>query len=300
MIDTILTLSQQFVGVTVPALRNLALLAVIFTLLGRLFGSCNPGASWWRKPDLATDLCFALLPRLFHVYAQMALLIIGIALFHGIGGAIDIGGYFEKGIGPLAGLPFWEQVILYLLGNDLMMYLSHRAFHTARLWRFHAVHHSSETLEWTSATRFHPIDQVFHGSLADVTMLLLGIPPEVLVWLTPWSVGSSALVHANLDWTFGPFRYVLASPVYHRWHHTSAERGGSSNFAGTFPFLDLMFGTFHMPRGELPNAYGQDDPTLPSDFIGQLIHPFRRRRATDGPIAAPPQPLPLGGPLGER
>jgi sterol desaturase/sphingolipid hydroxylase (fatty acid hydroxylase superfamily) len=286
MIDTIVALVQQFVAVTIPALRNLALLALVFTLLGRIFGSCNPGAPWWRKPDLVTDLCFALLPRLFHVYAQMALLIGGIALFHGINGAADISSYFEKGVGPLAGLPFWEQVILYLLGNDLMMYLSHRAFHTARLWRFHAVHHSSETLEWTSATRFHPIDQVFHGSLADVVMLLLGTPPEVLVWLTPWSVGSSALVHANLDWTFGPFRYVLASPVYHRWHHTSAERGGSSNFAGTFPFLDLMFGTFHMPKGELPDAYGQDDPTLPRDFIGQLVHPFRRRTAPSGAVPA--------------
>ena len=37
----------------------------------------------------------------------------------------------------------------------------------------------------------------------------------------------SAFVHANLNWTLGPFRYVLASPVFHRWHHTALERGGA-------------------------------------------------------------------------
>ena len=109
-------------------------------------------------------------------------------------------------------------------------------------------------------------------------MLLLGIPPEVLVWLMPFNVGTSALVHANLDWDFGPFRYVLVSPVFHRWHHTSADRGGSSNFAGTFPLYDLMFGTFHMPAGQRPDAYGVDDPHFPSGFLRQLRYPLRSRR----------------------
>jgi sterol desaturase/sphingolipid hydroxylase (fatty acid hydroxylase superfamily) len=291
--QTLFAIIEQFSAVTLPALRNLAVLALIFTLLGRLFGSCNPGAPWWRKRDLITDLCYALLPRLFNLYAQIALLIIGIALLYGVHEAGDLASFMKSGIGPLAGLPFWQQVILYLLGNDLVMYLTHRAFHTARLWRIHAVHHSTEELEWTSATRFHPIDQAFHGGLADVVMLLLGISPDVLIWLAPWSVGSSALVHANLDWTFGPFRYVLASPVYHRWHHTSAERGGSSNFAGTFPLYDVLFGTFFMPRGERPDAYGQDDPALPRDFLGQLVYPFRPKRKAESAEIAGPLALPL-------
>lgn len=102
----------------------------------------------------------------------------------------------------------------------------------------------------------------------------------------PFNVGTSALVHANLDWDFGWFRYVLVSPVYHRWHHTSAERGGSSNFAGTFPLYDLAFGTFHMPAGQRPDAYEVDDPHFPKGFFGQLLHPFRRR------AASAPEPAP--------
>ena len=54
---------------------------------------------------------------------------------------------------------------------------------------------------------------------------MLGISPEVFIFLAPFNVWHSALVHANLNWSFGPLKYVLASPVSHRWHHTDMERG---------------------------------------------------------------------------
>ena len=105
-------------------------------------------------------------------------------------------------------------------------------------------------------------------------MLLLGIPPEVLIWLMPFAVGSSALVHANLDWSFGPFRYVLASPVFHRWHHAGATQGGSRNFAATFPVIDILFGTFYMPTDQRPDVYGIEDAEFPTRFSHQLLRPF--------------------------
>jgi len=85
----------------------------------------------------------------------------------------------------------------------------------------------------------------------------------------------SAFVHANLNWSLGPFKYVIASPVFHRWHHTALDRGGSKNFAGTFPILDVLFGTFYMPKGELPDQYGIGDPAFPQSFGGQLAYPFK-------------------------
>ncbi len=285
---TIQTVLAQLSASTWPTLRNLAVLAAVFTAISALFAACNKAPPWWRKPDLSTDLCWAFMPQLLYKFAQIAMLVIGIAAFYGINDPNALDRFFTKGIGPLARLGFWPQVALYLLGNDLIMYVTHRLFHGARLWRFHAVHHSSEHLEWTSASRFHPVDQILHGTLADVVMLLLGVPPEVLAWLMPWTVGSSALVHANLDWDFGVFRYVLVSPVYHRWHHTSAERGGSSNFAGTFPLYDLLFGTFYLPAEHRPDRYGVDDPHFPKSFVGQLRHPFapsRRAGATECGLA---------------
>ena len=264
----------QLAAATWPALRNLAVLAVVFTVISALAAACNKAPPWWRKPDLSTDLCWAIVPQLLYKFAHTLMLVLGLAALYGITDPSDLDRFFTEGVGPLAHLGFWPQMALYLLGNDLVMYTTHRLFHSVQLWRFHAVHHSSEHLEWISAGRFHPVDQILHGVLADVVMLLLGIPPEVLVWLMPFTVGSSALVHANLDWNFGVFRYVLVSPVYHRWHHTSAERGGSSNFAGTFPLFDLLFGTFYLPAKQRPDRYGVDDPHFPADFIGQLRRPF--------------------------
>ncbi len=265
-------------AVTFYALRNMAVLAAIFTLLAMLISACNRMPPWWRKRDLSTDICWAVVPQLLYSFAHIMLLVLGIAVCYGITDPEKVRRFIAEGYGPLAHLGFWPQIALYLLGSDLVMYSTHRLFHSARLWRFHAVHHSSKHLEWISAARFHPVDQIMHGIMANVVMLLLGIPPEVLAWLMPFNVGTSALVHANLNWGFGPFRYFLVSPVYHRWHHTSAKRGGSSNFAGTFPLLDLIFGTFYMPTDELPDAYGVDDPYFPTSFIGQLRHPFAQTR----------------------
>jgi sterol desaturase/sphingolipid hydroxylase (fatty acid hydroxylase superfamily) len=118
---------------------------------------------------------------------------------------------------------------------------------------------------------------LFLGSvLADVVMLIAGISPNVFVVLGPLTIAHSAFVHANLDWTLGPFKYVIAGPVFHRWHHTAAERGGEKNFAGTFPVFDLIFGTFYMPVGQLPDQYGIAEREFPTDFTGQLAHPFGR------------------------
>jgi sterol desaturase/sphingolipid hydroxylase (fatty acid hydroxylase superfamily) len=112
--------------------------------------------------------------------------------------------------------------------------------------------------------------------MVDVILLMAGISPNIMLWVGPFTMFHSAFVHANLSWTLGPFKYVLATPVFHRWHHTPFEHGGNTNFAGTFPVWDILFGTFRMPENELPDGYGADDPAIPSEIAGQLAYPFRQ------------------------
>ena len=80
---------------------------------------------------------------------------------------------------------------------------------------------------------------------------------------------SGAWTHANLDWTFGPLRYVIASPVFHRWHHSADAASRETNYAPMFPVWDLMFGTFHMPRqvaaGALRRRRRAGRPDRPAD-----------------------------------
>ena len=175
---------------------------------------------------------------------------------------------------PVRHLPLWQQCILILLIQDVLLYVIHRIFHTRLAWRFHAIHHSPTVLDWMSTSRFHPVNHFLAFTVADVTVLLMGFSPEALIVLMPFNLIYSAMTHANLNWTFGPLRYLLASPVFHRWHHTTEKAGLNKNFASTFPLLDLLFGTFYMPLGKLPEQFGNGEKDFPEDFWGQLLHPF--------------------------
>lgn len=250
-------------------------LAVAFTFLSWL-SRLNPGRPWWRKREIVTDLCYWFIIPLMTRFLRIGLLVVGAALVFGITDAKDVVAFYEYGHGSLAKMPLWAQAAIFLVASDFMLYWTHRLFHGARLWRYHAVHHSSEDLEWISAGRFHPINLFLGTVLVDVVLLMAGIAPDVLVLVGPFTTAHSALVHANLNWTFGPFKYVLASPVFHRWHHTALDVGGSKNFAGTFPIFDVLFGTFYMPERQLPETYGNGDPDFPQGFGAQMLYPFKR------------------------
>jgi sterol desaturase/sphingolipid hydroxylase (fatty acid hydroxylase superfamily) len=274
------TMSQELLSFVINVgdtfMRGLPIslgLAIIFTVL-TYFWACNPGRPWWRKPDLVTDLCYWFFIPVMTRFLRIGLLVAGAAVLFGITTADGLISFYENGHGPLAALPLAAQMAIFMIGEDFILYWMHRFFHGARLWKYHAVHHSSEELEWISAARFHPVNLLFGAVAADVIMLLAGISPNVFVVLGPITIAHSAFVHANLDWTLGPFKYIIATPVFHRWHHTAAERGGEKNFAATFPLIDLVFGTFYMPAGELPDRYGVADADFPTSFGKQLVHPF--------------------------
>src|SRR4051794_16947738 len=251
-------------------------LALLFSVLTH-FWACNPGRPWWRKRELVTDLGYWFLVPLFARVFRIGLLVLGASLLFGISDAEELIAFYDNGHGPLSVLPLWLQAVLFLLLADFMMYWLHRGFHRRGVWKYHAIHHSSEDVDWISAARFHPVNLLLGTIGVDVILLMAGISPNVILWVGPFNIFHSAFVHANLNWTLGPFKYVLATPVFHRWHHTSMEAGGNTNFAGTFPVWDILFGTWRMPENTLPDNYGIDNQaTFPTEIAGQLAYPFRQ------------------------
>src|SRR5450755_4510818 len=186
--------------------------AVVFAVL-TLFPSqaCNPGRPWWRNPGLATDICYILLIPFAAPYMRMSLMIGGAALLSGVVTIEEIADYFEHGRGPLAVLPFWVQVSIYVVASDFLLYWTHRLFHGASLWRFHVIHHSAEEVDWTTAYRFHPVNLWLGSFLVTAVMLFLGLSPTVLLFLVAFDTTTSAFVHSNLNWTLGPLKYVVAT-----------------------------------------------------------------------------------------
>jgi len=180
----------QGLQTTLPLLPISVAFGAVFTVL-TLWFACNPARPWWRKRELVTDLCYWFFIPLFARFMRIGLLVAGAALLFGIYGEKALVEFYEHGHGPLARLPLWMQGVIFLVASDVLLYWIHRGFHGERLWKYHAVHHSSEDLEWISAWRFHPIN-IFLGSVAvDVALLLAGISPNVFVVIGPFTTARS-------------------------------------------------------------------------------------------------------------
>ncbi|MBS0249115.1 MAG: sterol desaturase family protein [Proteobacteria bacterium] len=273
---------NEFYSVLVVAGETVLKIVPISLAMGLVFAvlthwsACNRGQVWWRKREIVTDVLYWFLIPLMARFVRIGLMVTGAAYIYGIHTGDALMAFFDDGFGPLARLPLWAQAITFLVVSDFLLYWFHRLYHGAAMWKYHAIHHSSTEVDWISAARFHPVNILLGTVLVDAALLLAGISPNVMLWVGPITTASSAFVHANLNWTLGPFKYVIAGPVFHRWHHTMPDQGGNMNFAGTFPIWDILFGTWYMPEGKLPDAYGVDDEHFPEGFGAQLLYPFRQ------------------------
>ncbi len=283
---------KQILDIYIHQIPMMIGLALLFTALAALKNhAASPGKVWWRNPGLGTDITYALVHGVVGPYFNRPAVILVYALLAStLMTEAEVVDFFQHGAGPLKVLPFWGQVAVYVVAADFLYYWAHRMFHGRSLWKFHAIHHSATEVDWTTEYRFHPVNIMLQPAPVAVLMLTLGISPAVLAFLIPFDVVTGAWVHSNLNWTLGPLRYVVATPVFHRWHHTSPAEGGEKNFAPTFALWDWLFGTFYMPEGKLPQVFGVDDATFPTEgYLAQLIHPFKPKEAA-GVVAEQAKP----------
>jgi len=270
-------MSNDLISAILIAWKELAFwLVVFFVVFGVLarISPCNPSAPLIRK-DALTDLFYCFFLPILNRFVRIIFVGAGLFIFFYNEPTENLQDYMLHGFGTLSELPLWIQAAVIFLISDVMLYWTHRLFHGSKLWNFHAIHHSSKHLDWLSTFRFHPVNTWLSFTLVDSVLLICGFSPAAVTLFAVFNLMYSTMVHANLNWTFGPFKYIFASPVFHRWHHTAQEEGQDKNFAPTFPLLDIVFGTFYMPEGKLPQIYGVSGAEIPSGFIKQMIWPFK-------------------------
>jgi len=132
--------------------------------------------------------------------------------------------------------------------------------------------------------RVHPINEAISHALSATPLLLLGFSIGAFAAYVPFLTLYAIMLHANVSWSFGPLRYVLASPTFHRWHHTSEQEGLDRNFAGLLPVYDWLFGTLYLPQTSRPRRFGVIGTRVPDGLPAQLLAPFRG--APDREVAA--------------
>jgi sterol desaturase/sphingolipid hydroxylase (fatty acid hydroxylase superfamily) len=177
------------------------------------------------------------------------------------------------GRGVLGSLPAPLQAIGILLLSDFCDYWTHRLLHRPQLWPIHAIHHTPEDMSWISSARVHPLNDLITRSAQISALIVLGFSAQTILGVVPFISFYVAFLHSNICWDFGPFRQILVSPAYHRWHHTRDEEGIDRNFAGIFPIWDRLFGTQYFPN-RLPEKYGLKSGYIPETLSAHLKYPF--------------------------
>ena len=217
------------------------------------------------RPGWKLDLTYAILNG---VLVRAGILLILIATAQAAGSLIP-------GVRAWVGsFSLWLQIPVALLISDLGWYWAHRAaHHFPWLWRFHAVHHSIENMDWLAGYRVHPLDQVVTRSAALVPVLLLGFSEAALIPIMTLFYWQGLLEHSNIRLRGGPLEHIFVFPQYHHWHHADHPDAWDRNFAGQLSLLDWVFGTRYSADGP-PEGYGSSTP-VPDGYVDQLLFPFK-------------------------
>jgi sterol desaturase/sphingolipid hydroxylase (fatty acid hydroxylase superfamily) len=265
------------------AIASFGVLALIFIPLERAFPARSGQAL--RRPAFWTDVAF---------FFGQYLLWNGLVL----AAVVPIGAFVGRAIPgvreAVASQPFALQALGVVLLSDLLVYWGHRLQHRVGfLWRFHAVHHSAQHLDWVAAHREHPVDSVWTLTLINLPAVALGFPVASIVAFVAFRGLWAIYIHSNVRIPLGPLRMVIGSPELHHWHHAQDRRAG--NYANLSPLMDVLFGTYRFEDHE-PPALGLKE-AYPRSYVGQMLHPFRpsRRRGSHrgsrgaAPVATPPR-----------
>lgn len=308
-----LTLVASFLLGTVSAWlranKALALTGIGFTLLASLLGGsrvgvapAGEGASSWLGVDffvlnlLLYSAVFVPLERLFALKVEQ-----GVFRRHWL---VDLSYFFVNSLlvevltvltltpaqvlfdwaridavaTRIAGLALPIQVVAMVLVADLTQYWVHRTFHTVPLlWRFHAIHHSVEEMDWLAGSRLHLVDVIVTRGLTYVPIFVLGFSQAALMAYVFLVAAQATFIHANVRWEFRLLRRAVATPAFHHWHHSAEQDALDKNFAVHTPLWDLLFGTYYLPD-RWPATYGlHRTPRLPVGWFRQLVYPFTKR-----------------------
>ena len=250
---------------TLDILQKFLITMIVFIPLEHFFPK-NKEKKIFRK-YWGVDTAYALISVFFVIFGVFAILILAEIIFGPI-----VSDRFKEAVGAQLLI---LQIVEIIIIADIGYYLVHRTFHKVPfLWRMHAIHHSIEDMDWLAAHRLHPIDVIMTRGIPLMIPLTFGFSTLALAIFLGIFGWHSYLKHSNVNISFGPLRWIFATPTYHHWHHANEEHAFDKNFAGQLPILDIIFGTAIMEESKGPEHYGTDT-FVPAGFVDQIFLPFK-------------------------
>ncbi len=175
--------------------------------------------------------------------------------------------------------PLVLQVLEIMLLTDFVQYWFHRLFHEIPfLWRFHAVHHSAQKMDWLAGSRMHIVEIVGLRGLTIIPMFILGFNQQALSIYILLVYLNATFVHANVRFNVEWLKPFIVTPRFHHWHHGIEKEAINVNYSIHFPWLDKIFGTYYMPPHQWPKGYGIGGHPVPNGYWKQFLYPFQKKK----------------------
>ncbi len=179
-----------------------------------------------------------------------------------------------------SGMSFPLQVLAVTLLAEFGKYWAHRWHHIVpSLWWLHALHHGSERLYSINNFRVHPLEYMIKHALSLLPLMLLGAPTDAILGYIALTQPIQMLQHVNLPLRHGWLNYIFSTNTLHRWHHSTVQGEGDSNFGSALVIWDQVFGTFHYPSEDAEPAriglYASTSYPAGQSFLNQVFSLFR-------------------------
>ena len=182
-------------------------------------------------------------------------------------------------------LPTFARIAFALLLIDFLdwarHYLKHRIWW---LWIFHAVHHSQREMNLFTDFRVHVAERLINILLVFIPLRMFHVTTPTDYYIALVLGWYRVIYHANLRTNYGPLKYFLVTPQFHRVHHSVESAHVDTNFGVLFTVWDRLFGTHWTNYDDYP-ATGIDDSRFPfeqarggaavvGNWVAQTIYPF--------------------------
>lgn len=212
----------------------------------------------------------------FFWYNIFQSLILGYIIFQFISYLDGLTGLSRLGL--ISSLPFWAQLLFFIITHDFYIYWMHRLMHhNIYLWRLHEAHHSPIEVDWIAGARSHSLEILLNQTIEYLPIFLLSANPEIILWKNVVNSYFGMFIHSNINARTDNFifKYILNGPQMHRWHHSADAKIGKYNFATKFAFWDWIFGTAFLPEEDKCKEYGVKEIEFPKNYIRQHIFAFQ-------------------------
>jgi len=163
--------------------------------------------------------------------------------------------------------------VVLLVGQDFCYYWFHRCNHRIRwFWATHAVHHSSNDLNFAAAYRFGWTGRLTGATIFYVPLVWLGFEPRAVFIAQALNLLYQFWLHTEWIPRLGWLEYVLNTPSHHRVHHAANPEYLDHNYGGVLIVFDRIFGTFVAERDDLPCRYGLVQPLRSNNPVFIAFH----------------------------